>query len=121
MNLLAGDPDPTDPRRVALEAARTAERLRSLSPVRLRVELPEGDSRAARTFRIAQQLADEAAALHGWPERRLPQLADLVAGDALAVCAQDLLEALEVHPDPARVAQVSATATARLIALRSVL
>ena len=121
VHMLAEDPAPAEPRRVALEAGRTADRLRSLSVVRLRVPLPEGDTRAERTHRLAQELADEAADLAGWPRRRLPVLPDTSAGDVLAVCACDLLEALDSQSDPAVVARVSAAATARLIALRHVL
>lgn len=106
---------------MAIEAGRTADRLRSLSVVRLRVPLPEGDTRAERTFRLAQELVDEAGDLASWPRRRLPVLPDTSAGDVLAVCAADLVEVLGGLPDPAVVARISSTVTERLIALRRVL
>ena len=77
-----------------MEAARTCDRLRSMSLVRLAAPLPDGRSRARAAFDLAQDLADRSAALAGRPVRRLPELADPAAGDVLAVCAQDLLEEL---------------------------
>jgi hypothetical protein len=121
VNLLADDPAPADPRRVTREAERTADRLRGLTVVRLRVALPESDTRAERAFRLAQELADEAAALAGWPQRSLPVLPDTAAGDVLAVCATDLVEVLDAAADPQVVSRVSESVVARLIALRQVL
>ena len=77
-----------------MEAARTCDRLRSMSLVRLAAPLPDGRSRARAAFDLAQDLADRTASLAGRPAGRLPELADPAAGDVLAVCAQDLLEEL---------------------------
>ncbi len=92
VSLLDPTPAPEDPDRLILEATRTCDRLRSLSPVRLAASLPDGRSRARAAFDLAQALADEAASLAGQPSRTLPDLADPAAGDVLAVCAQDLAE-----------------------------
>jgi hypothetical protein len=92
VSLLDPIPAPEDPDRLILEAARTCDRLRSLSLVRLAAPLPDGRSRARAAFELAQDLADEAAVLAGRPQRMLPDLADPAAGDVLAVCAQDLAE-----------------------------
>jgi hypothetical protein len=112
------EPDPGDPRRLAREGARTADRLRTLSLVRLAAPTAEGRSRAAAAFALAQELADRAAALAARPRRVLPELPDGAAGDVLAVCVADLVEQLEV-PDPAgRSAELCARSVAQLRALR---
>jgi hypothetical protein len=92
VSLLDATPAPEDPERLLLEATRTCDRLRSLSLVRLAALLPDGRSRARAAFDLAQELADASFALAGGPGRTLPELADVAAGDVLAVCAQDLAE-----------------------------
>lgn len=121
MELLHPDPDPADTERIAIEAARTTERLRSMSLARLRAALPEGDTRSDRALRLSQEFADATAELAGWPRRELPDVPDTAAGDVLAVCATDLVEQLRLAPDAARVRQISAWAGAALIALRRLL
>jgi hypothetical protein len=79
---------------LADQVARLADRLRSLSDVRLGAGLPEGGSRADAARRLAQQLADAAAELAGEPRRELPRLDDLVVGDQVAVTGTDLVDAL---------------------------
>lgn len=117
VNLLQADPDPADPARIAVEAARTADRLRTLSLVRLAAELPDGRTRAGATLALAQRLADRAATLDGRPARRLPALPATATGDVLAVCANDLVEALADAGDRADPEQTRA-AVAALIQLR---
>lgn len=95
MSLHDVQPDPSRPERLRLEVGRTADRLRTMSLVRLAAPLPEGGSRAARAFALAQQLADAAAELADRPRRVLPALADPSAGDVLAVCGLDLAEEVE--------------------------
>jgi hypothetical protein len=92
VTLLAAQPDPSQPERLRLELARTADRLRTMSLVRLAAPLPDAGSRAARAFALAQELADAAADLAGRPRRALPELADPSAGDVLAVCGLELAE-----------------------------
>jgi len=110
-------PDPGDPARLAVEIERTVDRLRSLSAVRLAAALPDGRSRAAAAFALAQVLADRAAGLEGQPVRRLPDLPDLAAGDVLAVCGHDLLEQVRRGADP----QAGREAVEALVALRRAL
>lgn len=117
VSLLEPQPDPGDPERLALEIGRTAERLRSLSAVRLATATPDGRSRAVAAFALAQELTDRAAVLAGRPHRPLPELPDLAAGDVLAVCGHDLLEQLRVHAEPATCRR----AVEDLIALRRLL
>jgi hypothetical protein len=84
--------DPGD--ELAAHVARLADRLRSLSDVRLAALLPGGGSRADAAHGVAQQLADAAADLGGEPRRVLPRLDDLVVGDQVAVTGADLVGAL---------------------------
>ena len=121
MDLLAAPPDPADPARLELEAVRTCDRLRSMSLVRLSAELPDGGTRAGAAFELAGRLADLAADLAGRPRRDLPQLPDPAAGDALAVCARDLVEELSERPGDPDAAELCARAVAELISLRRVL
>ncbi len=117
MSLLDPTPAPEDPDRLILEAGRTCDRLRSLSLVRLGASLPDQRTRARAAFDLAQGLADEAAVLAGRPRRMLPDLADLAAGDVLAVCAQDLAEEVAALPTDAS-AQACRRAVEGLVALR---
>jgi len=89
---------PRDPERLAVEAGRTAQRLRTMSLVRLSAPLEEGDSRAHQALALAQRLTDAAARLVGRPARRLPALPDRAAGDVLEVCARDLVDAVRSTP-----------------------
>ena len=116
MSLLDPPPPPEDPARLSLEAARTCDRLRSLSLVRLAAPLPDGRSRARAALDLAQELADTSAALAGRPARRLPDVADPAAGDVLAVCAQDLIE--EVSALPRAAEEECRRAVEALVALR---
>ncbi len=120
VSLLDPTPAPEDPERLILEASRTCDRLRSLSLVRLGAQLPDGRSRARAAFDLAQELADDAAALEGRPARALPDLADPAAGDVLAVCAQDLAEVVAEGRSDAS-ADACRRAVERLISLRRAL
>ena len=116
--MLAAEPSPDDPDRLELEATRTAERLRTLSLVRLGVALPDGRSRAGAAFELAGELADRAADLAGRPRRRLPELPDGAAGDVLAVCAHDLAEEVRSQGPSAGAASACRAAVEGLVALR---
>jgi hypothetical protein len=120
VSLLDPTPAPEDPERLVLESSRTCERLRSLSLVRLGAQLPDGRSRARAAFDLAQELADDAAALEGRPARALPDLADPAAGDVLAVCAQDLAEVVAQSRNDDS-ADACRRAVDRLISLRQAL
>jgi hypothetical protein len=98
VTLFEPTPEPDDPHRLAVEAGRTSDRLRSMSLTRLDAPLADGRSRAGAAFGLAQQLADWSAELSGRPSRSLPRLASAAAGDVLAVCAQDLVDDLRQHP-----------------------
>jgi hypothetical protein len=99
---------------LAADVRRVADRLRTLSEARLAGPpappedgMPPYRSRAQAARAAAQAMADAASALEsaaaggGWVERHpLPDLADLAAGDQVAVTGHDLLAALElVSPD----------------------
>ena len=73
---------------------RLADRLRSLSDVRLARPLPPAGSRADAAHALAQRLADHAAALEGGTSRVVPRLHDLAVGDQVAVTGADLVRAL---------------------------
>ena len=79
---------------LADQVARLADRLRSLSDVRLAAALPGGGAGPTRPTPLAQQLADAAAELAGEPRRAVPRLDDLVVGDQVAVTGTDLVDAL---------------------------
>ena len=78
---------------LARELGRLADRLRSLSDVRLARPSPGRGSRADQAHALAQRLADDAAALSGEPSRAVPRLSDLAVGDQVAVTGNDLLAA----------------------------
>lgn len=83
-----------------------------------------GGSRAAAAFELAQRLADTAADLDGRARVALPELADPCAGDVVAVCAHDLVAAIEATAGsiPASTAaQACRSAVADLVALRRTL
>lgn len=93
-----GRPGDTGPGEVADELAgqvrRLADRLRSLSDVRLAAPLPGGGSRADAAHALAQLLADSAAVLAGEAVRTVPRLDDLAVADQVAVTGADLVRAL---------------------------
>ncbi len=80
---------------LAEQVGRLADRLRSLSDVRLARPLPPSGSRADAAHALAQRLADHAAALEGEPGRVVPRLHDLAVGDQVAVTGTDLVRALQ--------------------------
>ena len=118
MVLLTPPPDPTDPARLQVEADRTCDRLRSMSLVRLAAPRPHGPTRAGAAFALAATLADARADLVGRPRRQLPELPDPAAGDVLAVCANDLVEAVRTRPGDPDAARICGDAVRALIALR---
>jgi hypothetical protein len=117
MGVADAQPDPGDPRRLSVELRRTSERLRSLSVARLAAPTTDGRSHADAAREVAQALADRSAALDGRQPRRLPDLPDLAVGDMLSVCGHDLVEQLQVWPDP----PACRAAVAELVALRRLL
>jgi hypothetical protein len=94
MNFLEGEIAVTDPRRLALEGQRTADRLRSMSLVKVAAPDSTGAPSSEVVHRLAQEFADEAADLAGHPRRTLPPLPDRAIGDVLAVCVNDLVAEL---------------------------
>lgn len=134
MNLLAPDPDPTEPARLDLELERVCDRLRTMSLVRLSAPLhgpatgvgPAPDrwvttptSRAGAARALAQELADRAAELAGQPHRTLPHLPDPSVADLLAVCGHDLSAQVRRHGGDA--AGVCSVAVQGLVGLRLLL
>ena len=91
-----------------------------MSLVRLGASVNDGRSRARTALDLAQELADEAAAIAGRPARRLPDLPDPAAGDVLAVCTHDLAEELAALP-PEAAASACRSAVDRLVTLRQLL
>ena len=91
-----------------------------MSLVRLGASVNDGRSRARTALDLAQELADEAAAIAGRPALRLPDLPDPAAGDVLAVCANDLAEELDAVP-PEVGASTCRSAVERLVSLRQLL
>ncbi|GAB3684121.1 hypothetical protein [Angustibacter aerolatus] len=85
--------DDADPRvRLAREATRVADRLRSLSLDRLDRPGERGErSPADRAREVSQRLADLAADAAGRRRRQVPSLPPHAAGDQLAVTAHDVL------------------------------
>jgi Arc/MetJ-type ribon-helix-helix transcriptional regulator len=79
----------------AEQAGRLADRLRTLSDVRLAGAFPPYPSRADAVRALLQDLADAAADLEARPRRTVPLLPDLALGDQLAVLATDLLNAAD--------------------------
>ena len=77
------------------EGRSLVQRLRLWTPARYAAAAPDGwGTRADLVHHLAQQLADEAAALEGGPPRPLPRLdSDLGLADQLAVTCDDLVRA----------------------------
>jgi hypothetical protein len=78
---------------LAADVRRLADRLRSLSDVRLARPLPPSGSRADAARAVAQLLADGAARLTGDRSRPVPRLHDFAVGDQVAVTGADLVAA----------------------------
>lgn len=92
---------------VADRLERLADRLRSLSDVRLARDLPPHGSRADAAHAFAQRLADAAARLQGEPARLVPRLHDLAVADQVAVTGHDFVAAVQaVDPAQRPVAQL---------------
>ena len=96
---------------------RLAQRLRSLSEVRLARPLPPHASRADAAHALAQRLADASARLEGVPAHPVPRLHDLTVGDQVAVTGHDLVAAAGAA-DPARAVDVQALVTEASLACR---
>jgi hypothetical protein len=83
-----------------------ADRLRTLSEAQLTAPAPPHPSRAAGGRALAQVLAvaaqgiEDRAAAEEPQWRRVPDLADLVVGDQVAVTGHDLLALLPTPPPP---------------------
>lgn len=124
MSLFDPPADPSDPDRLSREAERTCDRLRTMALTRLSRPEAGGASRAAAAFEVAQRLADTAADLDGRARVGLPELADPCAGDVVAVCAHDLVAAIEATTESVSAqaaARACRSAVADLVALRRTL
>jgi len=95
--LASGAPD------LAAAVERLADRLRSLSDVRLAGPGGPRASRADAAHALAQQLADAAALIEGGPSRMVPRLHDLAVGDQVAVTGHDLVAAAAAQQQAPRV------------------
>lgn len=93
---------PSGAQELAGSVRRVADRLRSLSDIRLArpvtpapqpAEAAQERSRADAAHALAQLMADRAAQLEGVPERPVPRLHDLAVGDQVAVTGHDLVMA----------------------------
>ena len=93
-----------DTAELAQEVERLADRLRTLSDVRLAKPLPPYASRADAARAVVQRLADAAAVLEGRPVREVPRLPDLAVGDQVAVTGADLVVAARATGDMEAVA-----------------
>ena len=91
-----------------------------MSLVRLGAAVNDGRSRGRVALDLAQEFADQAAAIAGRPARRLPDLPVPAAGDVLAVCANDLADELYAIPVDAG-ASTCRSAVERLVTLRLLL
>lgn len=86
--------------RLAWEIRTVAERLRRLSPARLRIPLPPYASRAQAGRTLAQRLADAAAGVAARDSDRPPQWREVpeielfAVGEQVAVTGQDLVHEL---------------------------
>ena len=86
------------------ECDRPADRLRSLSDVRLARELTPGVTGAGAGLLVAQRLADLGAGVElrdrtsPPPLRTVPQVADFAVGDVVAVTGHDLVAAAAPLP-----------------------
>ncbi len=118
MDLLAPDPDPADPARLELEGSRVCDRLRTMPLTRLSGTRPDGGTPAGDAFALAQRLADDTSRAEGRPLRRLPVLPDAAAAHALAVCVNDMLEAVRGLPPGRDRDTLCRSATERLVQLR---
>jgi hypothetical protein len=86
------------PKRYEADLERTVDRLRGLALARLSAPFEPEATRADAAHALAQRLADLAADVAGQPHRVVPRLADHAAGDQVAVCGRDLLDAALAHP-----------------------
>jgi hypothetical protein len=86
-------PQPPPHERYAADLERTVDRVRTMALTRLGAAFEPEPTRADAVRRLAQRLADDAAALAGEPLRPLPRLADQAVGDQLAVVGHDLAAA----------------------------
>lgn len=86
------------PDEAAVELDRVVERLRTMPMNRLTSPWPPHASRATAARDLAQWLADEAAAVGGWPRREVPDVGAAAVGDQVAVTGRDLLRS---DPPPA--------------------
>ena len=94
---------PSGTQELAGSVRRVADRLRSLSDIRLArpvtlaaqsAQPAQEPSRADAAHALAQLMADRAAQLEGAPARAVPRLHDLAAGDQVAVTGADLVSAM---------------------------
>lgn len=96
------DTVPSGTQELAGSVRRVADRLRSLSDIRLArpvtlaaqsAQPAQEPSRAGAAHALAQLMADRAAELEGVPARTVPRLHDLAVGDQVAVTGGDLVSA----------------------------
>lgn len=120
---MAAPPTVQEPAATAFAAqlGRTVDRLRSLSLARLAAPFEPGPTRADAGHALAQQLADDAAALAGERVRAVPRLADGAVGDQVAVCGHDLLVAASARAGDPHAAAVLTGRAQDLLDLRRAL
>ncbi len=102
------------------EVERVAERLRTMSDVRLAAPCPPYASVAEAGHRLAQRLAGLAAELEGAKHREVPVLSPLAVGDQVALTGHDVATAARTLPDTAAAVAVE-TALAEVLAVRRAL
>ena len=97
---------PSGAQELAGSVRRVADRLRSLSDIRLARPITQSaqsaqpaqpaqePSRADAAHALAQLMADRAAKLEGGPGHPVPRLHDLAVGDQVAVTGRDLVAAV---------------------------
>ena len=103
------------------EVARLADRLRSLTDVRLARALPPYGSRADAGHAVAQLMADSAAELSAEPLRPVPRLHDFAVADQVAVTGADLVRVAGSGGASAAFATRAAEALARCRELNAAL
>jgi hypothetical protein len=77
---------------VYVELDRVVDRLRTMPLARLSRPWGEYPSLAVGARALAQEFADRAAGLGGWPRHVIPDVGDAAVGDQVAVTGRDLVD-----------------------------
>ncbi len=104
--------------RLEREIERVAERLRTMSDLRLAAPCPPFASVAEAGHQLAQRLAVLAAELEGAQRREVPVLSPLAVGDQVALTGHDVALAVRSLADDTAAAVAVETALAELLAVR---